>query len=55
MYWYVCPNCGCHLDPGEKCDCRKEREEKLENIFKISKMIEVEKNGQMKMMFKEAV
>lgn len=29
MYGYICPNCGDHLDPGEKCDCKKEREEKM--------------------------
>ena len=21
----VCPNCGAHLDPGERCDCQTER------------------------------
>ena len=20
-YYNICPNCGCNLDPGEKCDC----------------------------------
>ena len=25
MYGYICPDCGCHLDPGEKCDCREEK------------------------------
>lgn len=20
-YYNVCPNCGCNLDPGERCDC----------------------------------
>lgn len=19
----VCPNCGCNLDPGERCDCKE--------------------------------
>ena len=23
-YYTICDNCGAHLDPGEKCDCRKE-------------------------------
>lgn len=23
-YYKVCPHCGCHLDPGELCDCKKE-------------------------------
>lgn len=26
-YFRVCPDCGCHLDPGETCDCKAEREE----------------------------
>ena len=25
MYYNVCPECGAALDPGEKCDCKKER------------------------------
>ena len=24
MSEYKCPDCGANLDPGEKCDCRKE-------------------------------
>lgn len=24
MYGYICPECGCYLDPGEKCDCKDE-------------------------------
>lgn len=23
-YYNTCPRCGCHLDPGERCDCTKE-------------------------------
>ena len=23
-YFYTCPNCGCNLDPGEKCGCKSE-------------------------------
>lgn len=26
MYGYKCPYCGANLDPGEKCDCRKDKE-----------------------------
>lgn len=22
-YYKTCPQCGAHLDPGEKCDCTK--------------------------------
>lgn len=25
MYFNECPICGAHLDPGEKCDCEKEK------------------------------
>ena len=28
MYYNVCPVCGAHLDPGEKCDCRDTDHEK---------------------------
>lgn len=24
-YYNVCPYCGAHLDPGERCTCREER------------------------------
>ncbi len=24
-YFYSCPRCGCNLDPGEKCDCEREK------------------------------
>ena len=27
MYGWTCPDCGAHLDPGEKCDCRKEKKD----------------------------
>ena len=27
MYGYICPECGCYLDPGEKCDCKDEEED----------------------------
>ena len=26
MYGYICPDCGDHLDPGERCGCRDEAE-----------------------------
>lgn len=25
-YYTVCPNCGCYLDPGETCDCKREKQ-----------------------------
>lgn len=27
-YWKECPKCGCHLDPGERCDCEAEKKDK---------------------------
>jgi acetone carboxylase gamma subunit len=24
MYEYICPDCGAHLDPEEKCNCMEE-------------------------------
>lgn len=24
-YYRTCPDCGAHLDPGERCDCRDAR------------------------------
>lgn len=24
-YYYICPYCGAFLDPGERCDCEKQK------------------------------
>lgn len=34
----VCPDCGCNLDPGEKCDCMSEAEIKEKAVFTPVKM-----------------
>ncbi len=36
MYYRTCPNCGCNLDPDERCDCRKAegKQYKFEEILK---------------------
>ena len=48
MYKYRCEKCGAHLDPGERCDCEKEKlvliipaegwkledDEKLKRVFR---------------------
>lgn len=26
MQYKTCPDCGAHLDPGERCDCHNKRE-----------------------------
>lgn len=43
-YYKICPKCGATLDPGEHCDCEKERE-KQEDFY--SQKVGVNpKNGQ---------
>ena len=39
MYYNECPFCGCNLDPGERCECRDEKEKKkrkAEDLLTIS-------------------
>lgn len=31
-YFDVCPRCGAHLDPGEKCDCEEDPQEESEEV-----------------------
>lgn len=26
MFYKICPVCGARLDPGERCDCERERQ-----------------------------
>lgn len=37
-YYHVCPKCGCNLDPGETCDCKRESEVKEETERKGRKI-----------------
>lgn len=32
MYFRECPHCGCHLDPGEMCDCQSEQEKAVRYV-----------------------
>lgn len=32
-YFKTCSHCGAHLDPGEKCDCRKALEQKAFDLI----------------------
>lgn len=27
-FYNVCPYCGAHLDPGERCDCKDQQDER---------------------------
>lgn len=40
---YKCQLCGANLDPGEKCDCLREKNRKHE----IGKMLAVSDDGQL--------
>ena len=31
-FYRECPDCGANLDPGERCDCFREREEKEKKL-----------------------
>ena len=31
-YYNTCPNCGANLDPGESCDCKREKK-KLADFY----------------------
>lgn len=55
MYERICPDCGAHLDPDEKCDCQEEKESNGERILDAMAMLKFEKDGQMAIDFKEAV
>ena len=50
MYGYICPDCGDHLDPGEKCECINDKKATKEIM---DKLIETENDGQM--ILKEAI
>lgn len=36
-FYRECPDCGCALDPGEKCDCQQVKEQQrkaMDGLFK---------------------
>lgn len=41
-YYNTCPKCGSNLDPGEKCDC--EREKVMEHEF-FNRHLKTESKG----------
>ncbi len=47
MYFNECPYCGASLDPGEKCDCQEEKEQKRKRIEESLPQFKVEKGGQL--------
>lgn len=42
-FYHTCLLCGCNLDPGERCDCRREKEQK-ENM--LTNAIRIDARGQ---------
>jgi hypothetical protein len=35
-YYNLCADCGCRLDPGEKCDCREKSEQLRKKYEKLT-------------------
>lgn len=35
MYYRTCKHCGSNLDPGEKCDCQKDRINKMNHLMSL--------------------
>ena len=46
MYEYICPVCGAHLDPGERCDCEDQKQDRPQKETVIE--FAVEKDGQLR-------
>jgi len=44
---YLCEFCGAHLDPGEKCDCKREAEESAK---KWQSMTKKDRDGQFRLL-----
>ena len=44
---YLCEFCGAHLDPGEKCDCKREAEESAK---KWQSMTKKDRDGQLQLL-----
>ncbi len=47
-YYNTCPNCGCNLDPGEKCICLEEKK-KQQDFF--DRHLRITKAGQLAFVF----
>ena len=37
MYYRTCKHCGSNLDPGEKCDCQKDKINKMNHLMSLFK------------------
>lgn len=55
-YYRVCPACGCHLDPGEVCDCRGRTEvEQRTNKEKAAQGISSTRGGRVEQVLTDTV
>ena len=36
-YYIICPHCGSHLDPGERCDCEEKEQQETADETKEDK------------------
>jgi hypothetical protein len=34
-YYWTCPDCGAHLDPGEPCDCHETNNDTKEDCTNV--------------------
>lgn len=50
MFFRECPYCGCNLDPGERCDCRDQKQRKKD---RLTELVESDRFGQMTMKLEE--
>lgn len=57
MFYRRCPDCGAYLDPGERCICHDEHmiraKQKRKAAANIEKMIQEERNGQLRLAIQE--
>lgn len=41
MYYNPCPDCGANLDPGEVCECRKEKPHRRQPVRNFKKCVKI--------------
>nr|DAT39254.1 MAG TPA: RUBRERYTHRIN TRANSPORT, IRON, FERROXIDASE.1A [Bacteriophage sp.]DAY56245.1 MAG TPA: RUBRERYTHRIN TRANSPORT, IRON, FERROXIDASE.1A [Caudoviricetes sp.] len=55
MWNYVCNSCGATLDPGEKCTCNEDRDERIRKYIKQIGLSQLDKEGQIQFDFSRMV
>ena len=54
MLYRICPNCGAALDPGETCDCTKEKQQSRLQTSNIEKLVHTLNNKQLDTLYQVA-